>query len=146
MADNRGLRHSKSLQFLDLQNEDEDLPQHKTDYLHEAQVSCVITGTDHWKWVAYCFADTYFDGQATRDSVESYHGDAMDGMRPDPLVLGRNDANKPITAPRDYFVRVFEVRLTQVRQEWVNIIEKLEPKIIEYVRSRLLPITRRHCL
>ena len=132
-VDVRRLRQSKSLSFLTAR-ESEESSVWRTEYLYEAQITCVVSGTDNWKWLAYCLVDTYFETAATRESVESYHLDAIDGMRSDPLTLSRNDAAKPITAPRDYFMRVLEVRANQVREEWVNVLESLGSRINEYVR------------
>ncbi|KAH8896231.1 hypothetical protein GQ53DRAFT_838468 [Thozetella sp. PMI_491] len=137
-VDERGLRRASPLLFASPRKNGGTLEQ-GTEYLYEAQATCVITGTDHCRWVGYCFVETYFDKDEDKESVQSYHQDAIDGMRLDPFTLGKNDANMPIKTPRDYFVRVFEVRASQVKEEWTNVVERLDARISEYMDGYNLP-------
>lgn len=76
-------------------------------FLHESQISCVVARTDDWRWVAYCFVDTFFDAaQEAKESVLSYHKDSLgdERMRADPLTYGVTNADQPIQNPREYFL------------------------------------------
>ncbi len=102
--------------------------------LHEAQISIAVTGIDHYIWTAYGFVDTYFGSE---ESVEGY--DQMKGRhcrrwgRPDPLAAGRIVVDEPIWGPREYFMKVFEVRINQVAREWSYIGVKMEEEVARYV-------------
>jgi hypothetical protein len=99
--------------------------------VYEAHLSIAITGVDRQVWTAYCFVDTYFD---TKDSVETYH--QMEGFhkgRPDPLALGRIDAELPIWEPRRYFSAIVELRALFIVGEWISTMDKTEKDIERYV-------------
>ena len=53
------------------------------DYIHEAQISVMITGIDDWFWTAYSFVDIYFKDGDNTESVEHY-------SRIDPLMPSRD--------------------------------------------------------
>lgn len=90
----------------------------------------MITGTDNWRWVAYCFVDVYF-AQDGKESVSQYHEDSLgeDGIRADPLTLGNGDADRPIQDPREYFLEVLRIRFRQVRGEWQRVVENLKQAV-----------------
>lgn len=109
------------------------------DYLCEAQVSVLITGSDPWRWVAYCFVDTYFD-QEDGESADAYHEDRdVDEdtgivVQPDPLTASEKDANLPISSPREYFLAVLRARIRLVKHEWHRLVRRLTELIGTYVR------------
>jgi hypothetical protein len=98
-ANARPLRQSRDVSFLDWDSSG------SSSFLYEAQISCVIAGMDEWRWVAYCFVDTFFESDEAKETVESYYEDSQieEGMLTDPLTLGEKDANRPTQNPRDYF-------------------------------------------
>jgi hypothetical protein len=98
--------------------------------LYEAQISVAVTGIDHWVWTAYGFVDTYF---GSKESVARYHQLKVRTGRPDPLAAGQIAANNPIWTPREYFFRVFEIRINEVLREWHVIIDMVQGDIKEYV-------------
>lgn len=110
------------------------------DYLCEAQVSVLITGSDPWRWVAYCFVDTYFDSEERKESVDSYNGeieivkDSHATWQPDPLIIGEYDANYPVSTPREYFLVVLDSRLRHVKDEWRVLMRRMSEMIETYVR------------
>lgn len=109
------------------------------DFLYEAQISCVIAGSDKSNYVGYCFVDTYFDAaEEAKESVLSYHEDSLveEGMRADPFTFGVTNADDPIQEPREYFLMVFQVRLGQVKREWQQVVAKVQQSIREYVPVR----------
>jgi hypothetical protein len=94
--------------------------------LYEAQISVAVTGIDHWVWTAYGFVDTYY---GSKESVDGY--DQMEGPmgRPDPLAAGQIAADRLVWRPREYFFKVFEIRINEVRRQWHAIIDKVEGDI-----------------
>jgi hypothetical protein len=97
-------------------------------------MSVIVTGIDHWVWAAIGCFETYF---GSKESVDGY--DQMKGRcgrrwgRPDPLAVGQINAHEPIWTPREYFLRVFQVRVSQVLREWNLIGSKLEEEVKRYV-------------
>jgi hypothetical protein len=97
-------------------------------------MSVVVTGIDHWVWTAYGCVDTYFGSE---ESVDGY--DQMKGRRcrrwgrPDPLAAGQINAHEPIWTPREYFLKVFQVRVSQILREWNLIGSKVEEEVKRYV-------------
>ena len=99
----------------------------------------MVAGSDEWRWVAYCFVDTYFDiAEEAKETVQSYHEDSLvpEGMRADPLTFGVTNADNPIQKPKEYFLRVFQIRINQVKCEWQQVVAKMQQSIREYVQVR----------
>ncbi|KIW10306.1 hypothetical protein PV08_11268 [Exophiala spinifera] len=89
-------------------------------YLYEAQISCVIAGIDDWRWVAYCFVDTYFeveDGGNTKSYQET--------MKEDPSCNYFFTSGEPECAS-SYFLRVTAPRIEQVTKEFGLVMSKLD--------------------
>ena len=129
----RPLRQSRDVSFLNWERSG------SSDFLYEAQISCVVAGSDEWRWVAYCFVDTYFDAaEETKESVLSYHEDSQieEGMRADPLTRGKADADKPVQNPKEYFLIVLRYRIAQVKREWQQVVAKVQKSIREYIQVR----------
>lgn len=104
-----------------------------SEWLHEAHISCAVTGSDESRWTAYLFADTYYfdPTDEDREDVSEYETDAFEehSMHPDALTYGVEDAKKPIWNPRIYFLAVFARRLSQVRKEWEKVVMKFNERI-----------------
>jgi hypothetical protein len=95
----------------------------------------VVAGSDEWRWIGYCFVDTYFDAVGEgKETVPSYHKDSLndEGMRADPFTYDIADADKPIRNPREYFLMVFRIRINQIKLEWQQVVEKVSQSIREY--------------
>jgi len=110
-------------------------------FLYEAQISCLVAGSDEWRWVAYCFVDTYFDApEEAKETVLSYHLDSVadEGVRMDPFTYGIVKADEPIQKPKEYFLMVFRIRINQVKREWQQLVAKVQQSIREYVQVRSL--------
>jgi hypothetical protein len=123
------LRKTQNVSFLNWKNPD------RSGFLYEAQISCVVSGRDQYRWLAYCFVDNYFDaGEEERESVLSYHENSLgeDGTLMDPLTYGSSTEDKPIERPREYFLEVLQARLGQVQREWQQVVAKVEQSIREY--------------
>lgn len=96
--------------------------------IYEAQISVLVTGVDHWSWTAFTFVDTYYKGAENDESVEHYVDQILD-----PLTNGQYVAEPPVWRPREYFLRVLESRIKQVKREWHNtvfcILQRIEPHV-----------------
>jgi hypothetical protein len=104
--------------------------------LYEAQISVAVTGINHRIWTAYGAFDTY---HGSNDAAEAYQKQRSrtDWIHPDPLMAGQLTAHKLVLTPRDYYFKVFEIRIQQVLREWRAIIDKVEEDIEQYVFRRL---------
>jgi hypothetical protein len=92
-ANGSPLRKTQNVSFLNWKNPD------RSGFLYEAQISCVVSGRDQYRWLAYCFVDNYFDaGEEERESVLSYHENSLGegGTLMDPLTYGSSTEDKPI--------------------------------------------------
>ncbi|EXJ68617.1 uncharacterized protein A1O5_08411 [Cladophialophora psammophila CBS 110553] len=122
--DGMPLRRSQDVSFLDWQGGASPI------YLYDAQISCVIAGSDWSRWVAWLFIDTYYlDAEdESKEDVLEYHEDSLSpkGMRADPLTYGSADADKPIWDPEEYFLTVFKTRFAQATREWKVVVKKFK--------------------
>jgi hypothetical protein len=98
--------------------------------LYETQISVTVTGIDHRVWTAYGLFDTY---HGSNDNVETYLQTKTSTGGPDPLTAGQLTAHSLIWTPREYYFKVFEIRIKQVRREWRAIIDKVEEDVEKYV-------------
>ncbi len=97
------MRKSRNLSFLET---DDPSGRGEDDWLHQAQVSCLVTGHSSTYWTAFCCVDTYFDGDLSEDSIMRYDEIRESGVLCDPLTRGKFDADMPIWDPREYFLTV----------------------------------------
>lgn len=131
----RPLRRTGDLQFLRLA----PFPTEASgsdDCIYEAQISVLVTGVDHWSWTAFAFVDTYYKGAGNLESVENYIDQVQLGAKFDPLTEGRYGAEPPVWRPREYFLRVLETRVKQVKREWHNTVFCILQRIEAHVSSR----------
>jgi hypothetical protein len=134
------LRHSQDVSFLTLGTDE------TPGFLHEAQISCVVAGSDDWRWVAYCFVEAYFDlVDDGKETALEYHGDSLleMGMKSDPFTYGATNMEDSSQNPREYFLMAFRHRLTQVKREWQRVVDQLDQSIRrhEQVRSPFLNLS-----
>ena len=93
----------------------------RSEYLHEAQISVLVSGVDEWFWTAYCCVDTYFGSE---ESIEYYHVRDLDaptgGLKPN---------HYPVWNPREYFLLILSRRVRQITREWGNIVDTLDHRL-----------------
>lgn len=136
------LRNITDLSFL-VRKPKSPVPPTTKAYLCEAQTTVLISGSDPWRWVAYCFVDTYFESEDKRESVDAYDEEVeIDDeshvhFQPDPFTTAESDANLPVLNPREYFLIVLESRLRQARDEWHTLATNMGDIINDYVRCSL---------
>lgn len=136
-ADKSPLRSLWSLSFLTKSHGSGcEAEEHAHGYLHDAQVSCVVTGHNNSKWTAWALADTYFhnehDGENNKDMLAYYNDPDETG---DPLTRGELRLDIPIWDPREYFLWVLKTRLMQIIKEWRAIIYMMKSSVANYVRQ-----------
>ena len=122
--ENEPLRSTRDVSFLGWDDHE------RSGFLHEAQVSCVITGLNNYLWTAYCFADIFFEPKKTRESLMSNMN--SQGLRVDPFRNGKTISDRDFHDPRIYFLAVLRVRLEQIRNEWQQVLQKLEASVRGY--------------
>ena len=143
-ADGTPLRSSQSLPSL-LGSHESAVATQGT--LHDAQVSCVVTGFNTAIWTAWVMSDTYFhdveDSPNNKDMLEYYDDPDEKG---DPLTRGALLVDPPLWDPREYFLKVLQIRLKQVEEEWRYITYVVKTNVKTYVRRELpyLSIPRTH--
>lgn len=130
--DGRPSRQTEEVAPLTISVPDLNLQNHNREraYIHQAQISIMVTGIDDWFWTGYCFVDTYFKPPDQSDSVEKYHGQTQ---QMDPFSCGKYDANFPLWLPRHYFLCTLAARMEQVQQEWSNSASVLFRQIDPWV-------------
>jgi hypothetical protein len=103
--------------------------------IQEAHISCVVTGTDNWRWIGYGFVDTEIDGILAESDAEE--------LKMDQIAAAHLHTTTPIWCAREYWIKIFEIRIGYVRKQWLYLIGKLERSIDLYVRgsSHILLIT-----
>lgn len=105
-------------------------------YIHHATYSLEIAGTDEWRWVAYCFIDTFFDvGYDDRESAERHYEDTQ-GLGSLPMDPCSNNRRLQSVGrdPRWWFLETLAVRLGMVKDEWTAIVRRIKDSIYEYRR------------
>ena len=102
--------------------------------IQEAQISCVVTGTDNWRWIAYGFIDAEIDGVLADSTFEDLSFDLV--------AAGKLEVNTPIRSPQEYWIKVFEIRIDYVRKQWLYLERLLERSVDQYVQclSKILLI------
>jgi len=95
--------------------------------IKEAHITCTVAGTDNWRWIGYGFVDAEIDGVlADTDLAE---------LKMDPIAAGELETTTPILCAREYWIKVFEIRINSFRKHWLYLIGKMENSIDQYVSS-----------
>ncbi|ORY01190.1 hypothetical protein BCR34DRAFT_592345 [Clohesyomyces aquaticus] len=125
---------------------------HGTYGLQEAHVSLSIIGVDHHRWACYCFADTDIgsacpDDQSHEDEQEETDAAEEEEMKEDPVVSdGQGDevpeADMPVWDPRDYFLRVVDVRMKQILREWENVVHVVDEGVEDWIAAHPFSLSR----
>jgi len=110
--------------------------------IHKAHTSIAICGWDDFKWVGWAFInapldlktkkDEDYDEDGQEDEPEDVEEDyfAVDG---DGRGCSVQDANAPIWDPRRYWLRIVELRVLRILEEWVEIVQFVEKGVQAWV-------------
>ena len=121
------LRHVRDVSILDFEG--------RSSFLYEAQISCVISGFDERRWVAYGFVDSYFDGE---DGENARNCDGQDPFGYAYAATG--DPPNPPESARDFFLYVLEIRAKQIGQEWEMVFNNVHKGFRKYAKVRALSL------
>ncbi|KAK4446233.1 hypothetical protein QBC34DRAFT_150748 [Podospora aff. communis PSN243] len=99
--------------------------------IHEGSVSVIITGFDPRSWCGVGFVDAYYNGdspsnpEAVTNIAQCFTTSADGERRPiwDPLGLCEVYADTPLWRPQQYFPRILELHVRQVRLKWQDVAE-----------------------
>jgi len=109
--------------------------------IREAHTSIVICGWDNFKWVGWAFVNAPLgprmeeneeeeeedcdDDEGQEDEPEDVEEDyfAVDG---DGGTYSVQDANSPIWDPRCYWLRIIELRVLRILEEWASLVRFFE--------------------
>jgi hypothetical protein len=124
-------RRWTDLSFLELETRESQKEEHQDPNevwgILEAHISCVVAGTDNWRWIAYGFVDTEIDGVLADADPEE--------LKMDQISAAKLGITTPIWHARDYWIKIFEIRIDYVRWQWHYLIGKLERSIDLHVRD-----------
>jgi hypothetical protein len=129
-ADTKPRRRWTDLSFMKLETyefQGEDQEPNEVWGMQEAHISCVVAGTDNWRWIGYGFVDTEIDGILADSDLGE--------LKMDQIAAGKLDTTTPIWCARKYWIKIFEIRIDYVRKQWLYLIGKLERSIDLYVRG-----------
>jgi hypothetical protein len=120
-------RNRLDLSFLDLETTSQ-LPTQSRFCIYESQFSLLICGTDHTRWTAYVFADSHQDVDPGGTECDDDDDVAVGPIANDKERQAIN-ADCPIWDPREYYLRILDLRIKRVLDEWTLIIQKLKSAI-----------------
>ncbi|KAK1546378.1 hypothetical protein CPAR01_00345 [Colletotrichum paranaense] len=130
-TENEPLRASRDVTFLRKlagSYEDADL----VDGIYSSHMSVMVTGHDEARWTGVGFLESWFEAaldSPSPDMISCYESDVNGGCILDPLNRGKQEASMSSWLPRQYFLRVLELRLRQVLREWDLIIDNLTKRV-----------------
>jgi hypothetical protein len=104
--------------------------------LHEAQITCLVTGQSDGVWTAYFFEDTYFDKERSENILKPHELDDDEACEEDHVTGLLAGA---IWTPREYFLKMLDSQLKRVKDEWQRIERNLGSRLRSYVSSELIP-------
>lgn len=93
-------------------------------WICESQVSGLVSAVDTHGWTGYVFEDTYYKAwDSSKDSNMFYSKPGF--YFPDALTAGALDSTR-FLEPRQYFLKVFQIRIDQAFREWRALVDVLE--------------------
>lgn len=93
-------------------------------WICDSQVSALVSVVDVGGWTAYMFEDTYYKAREPSQDLDVFCSEPSFYF-PDALTAGTIDSTRYL-GPREYFLRVFHIRIEQAFQEWQVVVDRLE--------------------
>lgn len=126
--DHEGNTLRKSFKLPSMQLAGESQPSSKlSGWVCESQMSAVVSVVDINGWTAYAFEDTYYKAQDSSQKSDVFCS-TPGFYYPDALTAGKLDSTR-FVEPREYFLRVFQIRIDQAFQEWRALVDILEQTV-----------------
>lgn len=100
--------------------------------LYESHMAFAICGSDEKRWCGYSFVDDDPDDEETLEDLVSPCTLPINACI-DPISQGMLQGNLEITDPREYWLKVYQMRMEDVLQEWELIVRKFEQSITKHV-------------
>lgn len=147
-SDREHLRFSEDVTFLrTLSGYRADVEE--VDAIYSSHISCIVTGYDQSRWTCILLCEAWFEveiiGLPTPDSIARYEAELQDVEESmgvvklsDPMCRGKGDMSSSTATlwlPRSYFLRVMEIRLSQIHKEWMGVFDNIEKQINGIVSS-----------
>ncbi|KAK1515868.1 uncharacterized protein CCOS01_13066 [Colletotrichum costaricense] len=141
-SDRKHLRFSEDVTFLrTLSGYRADVEE--VDAIYSSHISCIVTGYDQSRWTCILLCEAWFEveiiGLPTPDSIARYEAELQDVEESmgvvklsDPMCRGKGDMSSSTATlwlPRSYFLRVMEIRLSQIHKEWMGVFDNIEKQI-----------------
>lgn len=104
------------------------LPQRDAGYswcLYEAQISCIVAGIDDQVWTTIATVDTYFDRNASKDSID-YLRRKNSGGPFDLIYRGKGGCDPNQVDAREYFLEVLSRWIERTRLEYEHVVSTME--------------------
>lgn len=90
-------------------------------------MSGLVSAVDTHGWTGYVFEDTYYKAwDSSKDSDMFYSKPEF--YFPDALTAGALDSTR-FLEPRQYFLKVFQIRIDQAFREWRALVDVLEQTV-----------------
>lgn len=87
-------------------------------------MSALVSVVDVNGWTAYMFEDTYYKARESSQDLDVFCSEPSFYF-PDALTAGDFDSTRYL-GPREYFLRVFQIRIEQAFREWQVVVDRLE--------------------
>lgn len=97
---------------------------HPGGWICESQVSVLLSVVDLDGWTAYAFEDTYYETREPSQDFDIFCSEPSLYF-PDALATGTFDSTR-FLEPREYFLKVFQIRVDQAFREWQVVVDRLE--------------------
>lgn len=112
--------------------------------IREAHTSIVICGWDNYKWVGWAFVNAPLEPRMKEDEDDEEEDeeqeDEPEEMEEDYFAVDGEtrkysvqDANAPIWDPRCYWLRITELRVLRILEEWEVLVQFFEKGVEAWV-------------
>ncbi|KAI1758668.1 hypothetical protein GGR53DRAFT_516320 [Hypoxylon sp. FL1150] len=123
----KGLRQCHDITFMRMidRNDGDSV----NEYVYEAKISYLVSGSSRYSWTAHLFNDLYFESNDDFGRVAAYHAER--DMEPglDPLSSGKMFLQDAPDEPREYFLFIYEIWMRRIKKEWRQLSVSVDEAI-----------------